>query len=359
MIEENPSAYTPISSLGEFGLIAHLTRKFPIRRAGTIKAVGDDAAVVRPETGKVQVYSTDLLIEGVHFDLAYMPLQHLGYKAVAVNVSDIAAMNAQPIGITVSIGVSSRFPVEALEEFYVGVAFACEKYGIDLLGGDTTSSRQGLVISVTAFGEVDEKKLAYRSGAQPKDLVCVSGDVGAAYAGFLVLDREKEVYLTNPEMQPDLNDYDYVVGRQLRAEARMDVVNRLTELGIQPTSMIDVSDGIASELHHICRASKCGAMIYSTKLPIDFQTVKVGEEFEISPVTFALNGGEDYELLFTIPLSDFDKIKAESGITIIGHITDEPGQIQIILDSGEVVDIEAQGWEHFPQEDSSADTTEE
>lgn len=355
MIEENPSAYTPISTLGEFGLIARLTKQFPIRQERTVKAIGDDAAAVRTDGKKLQVYSTDLLIEGVHFDLAYAPLRHLGYKAVAVNVSDIAAMNAQPYGITVSIGVSSRFPVEAMEEFYAGVSLACERYGIDLLGGDTTSARQGLVISVTAFGEVEEEKITYRSGAKPKDLICVSGDVGAAYAGFLVLDREKNVFLKDPEMQPDLNDYDYVVGRQLRAEARMDVVNRLAVLGVQPTAMIDISDGVASELHHICLGSKCGATIYSTKLPIDFQTVKVGEEFEISPVTFALNGGEDYELMFTIPLTDFDKVKAEPGITIIGHITDEPGQLHIVLDSGEVAEVTAQGFEHFPKDETPSE----
>ncbi|MEL6650802.1 MAG: thiamine-phosphate kinase [Bacteroidota bacterium] len=351
MVEENPSAYTSISNLGEFGLIDRLTKKVASRQQRTVKGVGDDAAIVKSTDGKVQVYSSDMLVEGIHFDLSYMPLRHLGYKAVAVNVSDIAAMNAQPYGITISIAVSSRFSVEALDELYEGINLACEKYGIDLLGGDTTSARSGLVIAVTAFGEESQEKIAYRSGAQPKDLICVSGDVGAAYAGFLVLDRERQVFLKDPASQPDLTDYDYVAGRQLRPDARMDVVNRLAQLDIQPTAMIDVSDGIASELHHICHQSKKGATIYSNKLPIDHQTMKVGEEFEISPVTFALNGGEDYELLFTVPLSAFDKIKSEAGISIIGHITDDPGQLHIVLDSGEVVELTAQGWEHFPKED--------
>ncbi|MFK7920443.1 MAG: thiamine-phosphate kinase [Bacteroidia bacterium] len=351
MVEENPSAYTSILNLGEFGLIDRLTKKVPQRQARTLMGVGDDAAVIKSTDGKVQVFSTDMLIEGVHFDLGYMPLRHLGYKSVAVNVSDIAAMNAQPYGITVSIAVSSRFSIEALDELYEGINLACEKYGIDLLGGDTTSSRSGLVISVTAFGEEVPEKLTYRKGAQPKDLICVSGDVGAAYAGFLVLDRERQVFLKDPAMQPDLTDYDYVAGRQLRPDARMDVVNRLAEIGIQPTAMIDVSDGIASELHHICHHSKKGATIYASKLPIDHQTMKVGEEFVISPVTFALNGGEDYELLFTVPIQDFEKIKTEAGITIIGHITDEPGQLHIVLDSGELVELTAQGWDHFPKEE--------
>ncbi|MEZ4771707.1 MAG: thiamine-phosphate kinase [Bacteroidia bacterium] len=343
----NESALTDISHLGEFGLIDRITKNFPKVYPDVIKGVGDDAAVVRSGNGKVQVISTDLLLEGVHFDLAYVPLRHLGYKAVAVNISDIAAMNIKPYGITVSIAISNRFPVEAIDEIYEGIRLACEKYQIDLLGGDTASSRQGLVISVTAIGEGLEQQVVYRNGAKPRDLICVSGDVGSAYAGLLVLDREKSVYMNSPEMQPDLNDYDYVVGRQLKPEARLDVLVRLAELGVKPTAMMDISDGIASEIHHLCRQSKTGATIFAGKLPIDFQAVKVAEEFAISPVTFALNGGEDYELIFTVPIQDFDKIKAERNITIIGHMTDEPNIIQIVLDSGEAIDIEAQGWNHF------------
>ncbi|MDX2248833.1 MAG: thiamine-phosphate kinase [Bacteroidia bacterium] len=346
----NESALTDISRLGEFGLIDRITRDFPRIYPDVIKGVGDDAAVIRSGKGKVQVISTDLLLEGVHFDLSYVPLRHLGYKAVAVNISDIVAMNIKPYGITVSLAMSNRFPVEAVDELYEGIRLACEKYKVDLLGGDTASSRQGLVLSVTAIGEGLEDQVVYRSGAKPKDLICVSGDVGAAYAGLLVLDREKSVYLKSPNMQPDLNDYDYVVGRQLKPEARLDILVRLAELGVKPTSMMDVSDGIASELHHLCRQSKTGATVFAGKLPIDYQTVKVAEEFSISPVTFALNGGEDYELIFTVSLQDFDKIKAERSFSIIGHITEDPGIIQIVLDSGEAVDIEAQGWNHFKKE---------
>lgn len=347
MAGSNESALTDISHLGEFGLIEHITNDFPTYYPDIIKGIGDDAAVVRSGNGKVQVYSTDMLLEGIHFDLAYAPLRHLGYKSVVVNLSDIVAMNVKPYAITVSIAISNRFPVEAVKELYEGMKLACERYRVQLIGGDTTSSRQGLVISVTAFGEAEEQQVVYRKGAQPKDLVCVSGDIGAAYAGLLILDREKSVFTQSPEMQPDLNDFDYVVGRQLKPEARLDVIGRLAELGVKPTSMMDISDGLASEIHHICRQNELGATLYSSKLPIDYQTVKVGEEFGISPVTFAMNGGEDYELIFTIPIQDFDKIKSEQGITIIGHITPDPGIIQLVLDSGEVIDIEAQGWEHF------------
>lgn len=343
---------TPISALGEFGLIDRITNSFPTFSDRTIKGVGDDAAVIRSENGRVNVLTTDYLLEGVHFDLAYVPLRHLGYKSVVVNLSDIAAMNAKAIGITVSIAISSRFPVEAVEELYAGIKLACERYEVDLLGGDTTSSRQGLVISVTAIGEAAESEIVYRKGAQAQDLICVTGDVGAAYAGFLVLDREKEVFVDKPELQPDLTNYDYVVGRQLKPEARFDVINTLAELNLKPTSMMDISDGIASELHHICRQSKCGASIYTGKLPIDFQTVAVAEEFKIAPTTFALNGGEDYELIFTLPIQAFDQIKSSQDITIIGHITEDEGLIQAILDSGEVVEIEAQGFQHF-QSDAS------
>lgn len=340
------NAYTPISSVGEFGLIERITRGFPRANDFVTLGVGDDAAVVSVGEGKSQVMSSDLLLEGVHFDLSYMPLQHLGYKAVAVNLSDIAAMNAIPYGIIVNIAMSSRFPVEAVEELYAGIKKACERYKVDLLGGDTSSSKQGLMISITAVGGVEDDKTAYRSGAKPKDLICVSGDLGGAYAGYLVLDREKSVFLDKPDQQPDLNDYNYVVERQLRPEPRLDIIQLFYELGIVPNSMIDVSDGIASEIHHICSQSNLGAKIFTAKLPIDFQTVSVAEEFKIGPTTFALNGGEDYELLFTLPLSDFDKIKSRPEITIIGNTTEEK-EIHAILDDGSVVDIHAQGWEHF------------
>ena len=350
MSEEHSSGYTSVSQFGEFRLISHLTRNFSLEGDFIVKSIGDDAAVVRPENGYDEVFSTDLLIEGIHFDLSYVPLRHLGYKSVIVNLSDIVAMNAIPYGITVSIAASNRFPIEALDELYSGIQLACEKYGVKLLGGDTSSSRQGLIISVTAFGRVKENEAVFRSGAKPTDLVCVSGDVGSAYAGFLVLDREKAVFLKTPDLQPDLTNYDYVVGRQLKPEARIDICQTLRDRNVMPTSMIDISDGIASELHHICQQSKCGAKIFSGKLPIDYQTVSVAEEFEISPTTFAMNGGEDYQLLFTVSLKDFDKIKDIREISIIGHITEDPEILQIVLDSGEIADIEAQGWNHFPNE---------
>ena len=345
-------AFTSISHLGEFGLIERITRAFPEVNDLVMKRVGDDAAVVRVGENQVQVFSTDLLLEGVHFDLAYAPLKHLGYKSVVVNLSDILAMNAMPYGITVSVGVSSRFTVEAMEELYAGIKQACETYHVDLLGGDTSSSQQGLVISVTAFGLGAEDKITYRSGAQAQNLICVTGDLGGAYAGLLVLDREKATFLDKPELQPDLNDYDYVIGRQLKPELPGPVLAQLSEQHITPTSMMDISDGLASELHHLCRNSQTGATIYANKLPIDPQTVRVAEEFEISPTTFAMNGGEDYELVFTVPLADFDKLKNVRDVTIIGRMTDEPGMLQIVLDSGEVADIEAQGWQHFEEPSS-------
>ncbi|MDX2286117.1 MAG: thiamine-phosphate kinase [Bacteroidia bacterium] len=338
---------TSIERLGEFGLIDHLTKRFPLPQAPLLTGIGDDAAVYLPAAGKAQVVTTDLLLEGVHFDLGYTPLRHLGYKAVAVNVSDLAAMNADPVGITVSFGVSSRFSVEALEELYAGIAHACEAYGVQLLGGDTSSSRQGLVLSVTAVGEAHPGQITYRHGARPGDLICVSGDVGAAYAGLMVLEREKAVFKDRPDLQPDLTSYDYVVGRLLRPEARLDIVRLLRELGVQPTAMMDVSDGIASELHHLCRQSSCGAQIYAHKIPIDYQTVAVAEEFKLPPVAFALNGGEDYELIFTVPIGQFDTIKSARDFAVIGHMTPDAGIIQLVSEGGEAVDIEAQGWNHF------------
>lgn len=347
MGQDPSTSMTPIAHLGEFGLIDHITKDFGSYGTSVLKGIGDDASIIQTGNNQVEVISTDMLLEGVHFDLAYMPLRHLGYKAVIVNLSDIVAMNATPYGITVSVGLSSRFPVEAVEELYAGIKLACEKYHINLLGGDTTSSKQGLIISVTALGRASKNSIVYRNGAKPNDLICVSGDIGAAYAGFLILDREKSVFIDKPQEQPDLTDYDYVVGRQLKPEAKLGLIQRLNNLGVLPSAMIDISDGIASELHHICKQSKCGAKIFASKLPIDFQTVAVAEEFEISPTTFAMNGGEDYELLFSVPVADFDKIKAERDISIIGHISPDKDIIQIILESGQAADIEAQGWQHF------------
>jgi thiamine-monophosphate kinase len=358
--QDHSTSLTPVSRLGEFGLIEYLTRRFSTRRKEVRLGLGDDAAVIDIGQGRVQVVSTDMLLENVHFDLSYVPLRHLGYKAVVVNLSDIVAMNAVPLGITMSIAMSSRFSVEALDELYAGIALACERYDVDLLGGDTTSSKQGLMLSVTALGEAHQDDISYRSGAKPGDLVCLSGDVGGAYAGLLVLDREKSVYQQAPGIQPDISDYDYVVGRQLKPEARLDVISKLRSAGLKPTSMIDVSDGVASELHHLCHQSKTGVSIYSHKLPIDFQTTKVAEEFKISPTTFAMNGGEDYELLFTLPISAFEAIKSWPEITVIGKMTDDQGLLSIVLESGQVSDIEAQGWQHFKvahqPESSSAET---
>ena len=341
-------AFTPIAHLGEFKLIDHLTQGFSPIHDQVLQRVGDDAAVICPPGNTLaQVITTDVLVEGVHFDLAYAPLSHLGYKSVVVNLSDILAMNAVPYGITVSLAVSSRFTVEALEEFYTGVRLACETYRVDLLGGDTSSSKQGMFISVTAVGQAPKDNIVYRRGAQVNDLICVTGDLGAAYAGFLVLDREKSVYQETPDVQPDLSDYDYVIGRQLKPEIQGPVLTQLAEKGLKPTAMMDISDGLASELHHIAQNSKVGCMVYANKLPIDYQTVQVAEEFQISPTTFAMNGGEDYELLMTLPVSAYQQIAEIRELTIVGKITENPGVVQIALDSGEVADVEAQGWQHF------------
>ncbi len=340
-------AFTPLSELGEFALIDRLTRDFNPVHPHVLQGIGDDATVVQIGEGKVQVLSTDLLVEGVHFDLSYAPLRHLGYKALVVNLSDILAMNAMAYGVTVSLAISNRFTVEALEEFYAGVRQACETYNVDLLGGDTSSSTKGMVISVTAVGLANEEDIVYRKGAQPNDLICVTGDLGAAYAGFLVLDREKAAFVDNPDVQPDLGDYDYVIGRQLKPEIQGPILQRLAKQGLKPTSMMDISDGLASELHHIAKQSSVGCQVFANKLPIDYQTVKVAEEFEISPTTFAMNGGEDYELLMTLPLSAYQAISDIRELTIIGKITDDVGQVQIFLDSGEVAEVEAQGWQHF------------
>ena len=338
---------TNIESLGEFGLIDHLTKQIEIKQKGTIKGVGDDAAVI-DFAGKKALISTDMLLEGIHFDLAYTPLKHLGYKAVQVNLSDIYAMNGTATQVTVSIGISSKFPLEAIEELYEGIYLGCEKYKVDLVGGDTTSSRQGLVISVTSIGYADEKDITYRNTAQEGDLICVSGDLGGAYVGLQLLEREKLVYIENPNIQPDLEGKDYIVERQLKPEARKDIVELLKDINVRPTAMIDVSDGLASEILHICRQSDKGCSIYEDKIPMDPMTYETAREFNLDPTVCTLSGGEDYELLFTIKQADYEKIKLQMDISVIGHITEPSAGCNLITKSGLVHPIKAQGWNAFP-----------
>jgi len=309
MIEDKNQQRTPLSELGEFGLIDHLTKHFKIKHKSTVKGIGDDAAVIAPSKKQI-VVTTDMLVEGVHFDLTYMPLKHLGYKAVMVNLS-------------VSIAVSNRFPLEALEELYAGIETASKIYNIDVVGGDTTSSTSGLLISITAIGEVNKEDVVYRNGAKPNDLLVVTGDLGAAYLGLQVLEREKEVFKVNPNNQPDLDAYSYVMERQLKPEARKDIIEILKELEVKPTAMIDISDGLSSEILHICKESNVGCDLYEDKIPLDPQVISTCEEFNMDSTTVALNGGEDYELLFTISQEDFPKIKANPNLTVIGYITDE------------------------------------
>ena len=337
---------TEISQLGEFGLIDRLSKSVELYQKSSIKGIGDDAAVLSASELQ-RVVTTDLLLEGVHFDLRYMPLTHLGYKAVAVNVSDVAAMNAIPTQITVSIGLSNRFSVEAVEALYEGVRAACANYKVDLIGGDTTSSAAGLVISVTAIGEVAANKVSLRSGAGKGDIVCVTGDLGAAFMGLQVLEREKAVFLSNPEAKPEIGNYKYIVQRQLRPEARLDVVHDLNEQGIVPTSMIDVSDGLASELLHLAKSSGVGLQVYEENLPIDKMTYDTAVEFNVDPITCVMNGGEDYELLFTIRQEDHEKIKNHPDIHFIGYATDLAGQAHLITKGGTVVPLQAQGFNHF------------
>ncbi len=334
---------TEIEQLGEFGLIDHLTKNFEISNKSTLKAIGDDAAVLNFD-GKKTLISTDLLLEGIHFDLAYTPLKHLGYKAVQVNLSDIYAMNGIATQITVSIGLSSKFPLEAIEELYQGISIACEKYGVDVVGGDTSSSKQGLIISVTSIGYADEKDICYRNGANEGDLLCVSGDLGGAYIGLQLLEREKNIFLENPNIQPNLEGKDYIVERQLKPESRKDIVESLKLMKIKPTSMIDISDGLASEILHICKQSNKGCNLYEEKIPIDPMTYDTAREFGIDPTVCALNGGEDYELLFTIKQSDFEKIKNNPDISIIGHMTEASAGCNLISKSEKVHQIKAQGW---------------
>ncbi len=349
MYEKRGKNKTDVSELGEFGLIDHLTKNIKLKNPSTICGVGDDAAVL--DAGdKYMLVTKDLLLEGIHFDMSYTPLRHLGYKAVVVNLSDIFAMNGTPRQVIVGLGISSRYTLEALEELYAGMYLACENYNVDLIGGDTTSSAQGLVLSITAIGEVEKDQVVYRGPALENDLLCVSGDLGAAYAGLLILEREKSVFKANPDMQPDLDDYTYILERQLKPEARPGVIAMLREQKVKPTAMIDISDGLASEIKHICKHSDLGCTVYEDKLPIDQQTYDTAMSFKMDPTTYAMNGGEDYELLFTVKQEDHEKIEKMEGISIIGHMTDKNSGIRLVSKSGPVVDIKAQGWDHLKKD---------
>ncbi|MDA3880420.1 MAG: thiamine-phosphate kinase [Prolixibacteraceae bacterium] len=346
---DNERKVTSISELGEFGLIDRLTNKIKIRNASTLKGIGDDAAIIDAKEKKV-VITTDLLTEGIHFNLMYVPLKHLGYKSVVVNLSDVAAMNAVPTQITVSIAVSSKFSVEALEQIYEGMNLACEKYGVDLVGGDTTSSMTGLVISVTAIGMAREEELVYRNGAQKNDLICVTGDLGGAYMGLNLLERENRVFKDNPNVQPQLEGYNYILERQLKPEARTDMKKIFEELKVKPTAMMDISDGLSSEVMHICSDSGVGAKIYEEKVPMDNETKDLAEEMHINPIVAALNGGEDYELLFTVPIADHDKIRNHPDITVIGHIVDASEGTNLVAMGGTEIELTAQGWNSLKDE---------
>jgi thiamine-monophosphate kinase len=337
---------TELKELGEFGLIEHLSKDIVLKHAGTVRGIGDDAAVI--DTGNnLLLLSTDLLLEGVHFDLTYMPLKHLGYKAAIVNISDIAAMNGIPKQMTISIAVSNRFSLEAIDDLYQGIRTACDKYNIDLVGGDTSSSVSGLLISVTIIGEAARDEIVYRNGAKEGDLLCVTGDLGGAYAGLLLLEREKQVFKVNPNMQPELTGNEYVLARQLKPEARTDIRDLFKETRVLPTSMIDISDGLASEALHLCLQSNTGCNIYEEKIPIDDETRRLALEFNIIPSVCALNGGEDYELLFTVRQTDYDKIRNIPDISIIGHMTASGNGKNLITPDGKTVELTAQGWDAF------------
>jgi thiamine-monophosphate kinase len=342
---------TEISELGEFGLIRHLTKTITLHHPTTVKGVGDDAAIIQPTAGEHMVISTDMLVEGVHFDLMYVPLRHLGYKSIVVNLSDICAMNAIPSQVTVSLAISNRFSLEAIEELYTGMRKACDWYGVDLVGGDTTSSLSGLIISVTAVGFAQPDRIVTRAGARENDLIVVSGDLGAAYLGLQVLEREKEVFKSAPAAQPELSGYEYLLERQLKPEARKDVVELLSALKVVPTSMIDISDGLASEVKHLCAQSLTGCDIYEEKIPVDPKSIAAAAEFGMDHVTCALNGGEDYELLFTIRQSDYDNIKGNPNLTVIGHITEAATGCRLITRGGGIAELRAQGWDSFPQDE--------
>jgi thiamine-monophosphate kinase len=347
-MEEQNEQRTEINEFGEFELIDHLTKDFPVKNISTVKGVGDDAAVLSYD-GKKVVVTTDLLIEGIHFDLMYMPLKHLGYKAVSVNVSDICAMNAIAKQITVSFAVSNRFSVEALDELYSGVLYACRQYGLDLIGGDSSTSNKGAFISVTAIGEADENKITYRTGAHANDLLCVTGDLGAAYLGLQILEREKKLYLDDPNIKPDLENQTYLLQRQLRPEARVDVIKLLNELEIVPTSMIDISDGLSSEILHLSKQSNLGCRLDETKIPISDEARAMAFKFNLDPTTCALNGGEDYELLFTLKPADFEKVRNQPDITVIGFMTELEKGIKLISRNNHLYDLVAQGWNAFKE----------
>ncbi len=342
---------TEISTLGEFGLIDRLTREFPLVNPSSVLGVGDDAAIIAPEGDKEILVTTDLLLEGIHFDVRYVPLMHLGYKAAVVNFSDIYAMNGTPRQITVSIGVSSRFTVENIDAVYAGIRLACESYGVDLVGGDTSASVTGLVISVTCLGEVEKGKAVRRSGARETDLICVSGDLGAAYMGLQLLERENYVAAQShdPGFQPNFEGKEYILQRQLRPEARKDIVERLRAAGVTPTSMMDVSDGLSSELLHICKASGVGCRVYEDRVPIDYQTALMAEELNMNLVTAAMNGGEDYELLFTVPLADKEKVEHIDGVRMIGYVTAPSLGAALVSRDGSELPIRAQGWNAFTE----------
>ena len=337
---------TEVSSLGEFGLIDHLTRHIELQNASSLLGVGDDAAII-DHFGKQSVITTDLLIEGVHFDLIYTPLKHLGYKSVVVNLSDIYAMNATPSQIVIGLGISNRFSVEALDEFYQGIYAACSEYQVDLVGGDTTSSQKGLIISITAIGEVTPDKYVRRNGAQKGDLLCVSGDLGAAFLGLTLLEREKRIFLESPSVQPDLEGEKYIVGRMLKPEARKDIIGYFTDSNITPTAMMDISDGLSSEILHICKQSGVGCMLYEDKLPISEETKEAAFKFNLDPTACALSGGEDYELLFTLKQEDYEIIKENSDISVIGYMTEAEKGTNIYTKGGNTFPITAQGWNAF------------
>lgn len=346
MEDNQENQLTELSSLGEFGLIDKLTKKIKLFNESTVKGVGDDAAVINNKDEQTLV-SVDILIEGVHFDMTYTPLKHLGYKAAVVNFSDIYAMNGIPTQIVVGLGISSRYSVEAVEELYSGIRLACNKYHVDLVGGDTTASKSGLFISITAIGKAEKEDIVYRNGAKINDLLCVSGDLGAAYTGLLILEREKAAFMADPNMHPELDGYDYILERQLKPEARRDVIAKLKKINVKPTSMIDISDGLASEILHLCKASNVGCRIYEKCIPMNDKAVEVAKEFNVVPIVAALNGGEDYELLFTVKQADYDKIKTLDEIRIIGYMTADTNHAELITNDNHSIPLEAQGFKHF------------
>lgn len=337
---------TNLSELGEFGLIDRLAANIKIYNKSTEKGIGDDAAVINHGDEETLV-SVDILCEGVHFDMTYCPLKHLGYKAAVVNFSDIYAMNGTPTQIVVGMGISSKYSVEAIEEIYRGIRLACDQYHVDLVGGDTTASKSGLFLSITVIGKAKKEDIVYRDGAKPNDLLCVSGDLGAAYTGLLILEREKAAFMEDPNMQPEFAGYDYILERQLKPEARWDIVKRLKDAGVKPTAMIDISDGLASEVLHLCKESKVGCNVYEERIPMNHKTIQTAKDFNIVPCVAALNGGEDYELLFTVAQSDYEKVKDMDDVRIIGYMTADAGQANLITNDNCQVPIEAQGFKHF------------